>query len=112
MSEKIKFTEDELQTINTIQESYLNLQDTFGKLSVNRIRLEDQLEHLGITETEVRKQFQQNQMNEKNFINQIEAKYGDGSLDLTTGEFTSKNKEDGITTTYAEEPPENTDKTL
>ena len=112
MSESVKFSEDELNTINTLQESYLSLQDAFGKLSVNRIRLEQQLENLNATEEEIKKQFHQNQMNEKNFINQINAKYGDGSLDLTTGEFTPKNKQDGVTSTYVEEAPKKTDKTL
>jgi septal ring factor EnvC (AmiA/AmiB activator) len=100
MSNKIKFTEDEMQQINSLQQSYVNLQNTLGQLSVNRIRLEQQLNELDTTEDNIKSQFVKTQTDERNFVDQINKKYGDGNLDLTTGEFTPKPIE------------ENTDKTL
>ena len=39
-----KFTEEEMDKIKEIQSSYLGVQQAFGQLEVNRIRLEQQLD--------------------------------------------------------------------
>ena len=100
---EVKFTEEEMKQISTLQQSYVNLQNALGQLGVARIRLEQQLTELDVNEESVKTQFTENQTSEKNFVDQINKKYGDGNLDLTTGVFTPK---------PVEETAEKTDKTL
>ena len=103
MSEAVKFTEDEMKQINDLQQGYVNLQNALGQLGVSRIRLEQQFDDLDTTEENVRAQFVENQTKEREFVDTINKKYGDGNLDLTTGVFTPK---------PVEETAEKTDKTL
>ena len=104
MAEEVKFTEDEMKQINELQNGYVSLQNALGQLSVSRIRLEQQLNDLDTAEDNVRVQFVENQTKERDFVDGINKKYGDGNLDLTTGVFTPK--------PVVEEAPEKTDKTL
>ena len=103
MAEEVKFTEDEMKQINTLQQGYVNLQNALGQLGVNRIRLNQQFDDLDTAEDNVRNQFVENQTKEREFVDSINKKYGDGNLDLTSGVFTPKS---------TEETPEKTDKTL
>ena len=100
---EVKFTEEEMKQINVLQQGYVNLQNVLGQLGVNRIRLEQQLDDLDTAEDNVRVQFVENQTKERDFVDGINKKYGDGNLDLTTGVFTPK---------PVEETTEKTDKTL
>ena len=103
MAEGTKFTEEEMKQINTLQQGYVNLQNALGQLSVNRIRLNQQFDDLDTAEDDVKAQFVENQTKERDFVDSINKKYGDGNLDLTTGVFTPK---------PVEETTEKTDKTL
>ena len=87
MSEK-KFTEEELKQVNTLQGTYLNLQNALGQISIGRIRVEQQLDDFDKAEDNVRKEFAETQQTEKDFIEKINKKYGDGYLDISTGVFT------------------------
>ena len=89
MSEK-KFTEEELKQVNTLQGTYLNLQNALGQISIGRIRVEQQLDDFDKAEDNVRKEFAETQQTEKDFIENINKKYGDGNLDISTGVFTPK----------------------
>ena len=103
MAEDVKFTEEEMTQINELQQTYLNLQNTMGQLGVARIRLDQQCTDLETSEDTIRTQFTENQTKERNFVDSINKKYGDGNLDLSTGVFTPK---------PTEETTEKTDKTL
>ena len=94
MADAVKFTEDEMKEINTLQQTYLGLQNRLGQLSVARIRLEQQLNDLDSTEDNASVQFVENQTKERDFVDKITKKYGDGNLDLTSGVFTPKPVED------------------
>ena len=96
----VKFSEEEMKQINELQGTYLNLQNTLGQMSVQRMRLEQQFENLDVAEENVRTSFVDTQKKERDFVDQINKKYGDGNLDLTSGVFTPKPAE------------ETTDKTL
>ena len=99
MADAVKFTEDEMKQINTLQQGYVNLQNALGQLGVNRIRLEQQLDDLDAAEDNARVQFVENQTKERDFVDGINKKYGDGNLDLTTGVFTPKTVEETTETT-------------
>ena len=89
MSEEVKFTEEEMNSVNEFQKSYIDIQQSLGQLSITRIRLEQQLNLMDNSENELRDKFIETQTNEKQFIDKITEKYGDGTLDPETGVFTS-----------------------
>ena len=83
-----KFTQKEMDKIKEVQSSYLGVQQAFGQLEVNRIRLEQQLDATQQASVELRDKFTETQQNEQKFIEELNTKYGDGSLDLESGTFT------------------------
>jgi hypothetical protein len=89
MADETKFTEEELKQVKEIQDSYFDIQNKFGQLSLAKLRAEQQLEGLGNSEDELNKEFIKIQTNEKTFLDGITEKYGEGSLDPETGVFTS-----------------------
>ena len=93
MPEEVKFTEEEMKEIQTLQQSYLNMQNALGQISVARIRLQQQSDSYDKSESKIREDFITAQNNEKEFIEKINKKYGDGNLDITTGVFTPKEVE-------------------
>ena len=93
-NKEVKFTEDEMKEINTLQQIYVSIQNNLGQLNLNRIRLEQQLDNMDETEENIRNQFVETQQKEKAFVDSINKKYGDGNLDLTSGVFTPKPAEE------------------
>ena len=83
-----KFSQEEMDRIKEIQSSYLGVQQAFGQLEVNRIRLEQQLDSTQKASSDLRNKFSEVQGNEQKFIEELNTKYGDGSLDLESGTFT------------------------
>ena len=83
-----------MKQINTLQQGYVSLQNVLGQLGISRIRLEQQLDDLDTSEDSVRAQFVENQTKERDFVDGINKKYGDGNLDLTSGVFTPKPAEE------------------
>ena len=81
LEEKNKFTEDELKQVQTIQQSYANVQNQFGQLKLAQIRLDEQ-------EVELEDALKQIQSDEKKFLDGITDKYGQGTLNPETGVFT------------------------
>ena len=94
MADAVKFTEEEMKQINTLQQGYVNIQNALGQLSFSRIRLNQQFDDLDVSEENVRTQFVENQTKERDFVDTINKKYGDGNLDLTSGVFTPKPAEE------------------
>ena len=83
-----KFSQEEMDKIKEIQSSYVGVQQAFGQLEVNRIRLEQQLDSTQQASVDLREKFSEVQDNEQKFIEELNKKYGDGSLDLESGTFT------------------------
>ena len=88
MSQEVKFTEEEMTTVKKIQQDYLETQQTLGQLAVTKVRLEQQLDTLTQHKSKTIKKFNDTQTLESKFIDGVISKYGDGSLDPTTGVFT------------------------
>jgi len=86
-----KFTEEEMGSLKEIQESYFNVQTEYGKLELTRIRLEQQLDGLDNTDDNLKEKFIQTQTTEKEFLDGITKKYGEGTLDQDSGIFTPNN---------------------
>ena len=100
MAEEVKFSQEEMSQLTELQQTYATIQNTFGQLSVNRIRLEQELSSLDEADDRLKSDFAANQQKEREFVDTISKKYGDGNLDLNTGVFTPRPVE------------ETTDKTL
>ena len=83
-----KFSQEEMDKIKEIQSSYVGFHQAFGQLEVNRIRLEQQLDATQQASSDLRKKFSDVQGDEQKFIEELNTKYGDGSLDLESGTFT------------------------
>ena len=83
MSEEVKFTDDELKEVKSLQKSYLDIQNEFGQISLAKIRLKRQAE-------EVSKKLSEVEDTEKAFLDSITAKYGRGTLNPETGVFTAQ----------------------
>ena len=88
---EVKFTEEEMKSLRGIQESYFNVQNEYGKLELARIRLEQQLDGLDGTDNSLRDKFFEIQTTEKEFLDGITKKYGEGTLDQESGIFTPNN---------------------
>ena len=83
-----KFSEEELKTIKEIQEEYIKLQTQFGRIRVAKIRLEEQMEALQQSSENSEKSFKDLQEKERKFLKELTTKYGEGTLNPETGEFT------------------------
>ena len=90
MEDSTKFTEEEMKTVKQIQKNYVDVQHKLGQLSVAEIRLNQQLDALNISRSELNDSFMKTQKEEKDFIKTVTEKYGDGVLNPETGEYNSK----------------------
>ena len=88
MADEIKFTEDELKSLNELRETYGKVQADFGALKVRRLVLEQQSEELDNAEEAVHKAYTDNQETERKLVEELNEKYGPGSLNPETGVFT------------------------
>ena len=93
MSEK-KFTEEEMKKLRSIQQTYFEIQNSFGKVKIARMNLNTQIDDLDKFEENLMEKFSSNRKDETNFVDDITKKYGDGNLNLETGTFipSSENK--------------------
>ena len=87
MAEEVKFTKEELDSIQEIQNTYIGIQNAFGRLGVSRIRLDQDSLNLDNAENDLRQRYEDTQNKERDFVDGITKKYGDGQLNLDTGTF-------------------------
>ena len=85
---EMKFSEDELQALQDLQNNYQEKQMVLGQLSVQRILLNQQSEALEARMTEVEQEYQTVQQEERELVAKLNEKYGPGQLDPATGVFT------------------------
>ena len=88
MAEETKFTKEEMDTISKIQETYLEIQQKLGQVSLSKLKLEQQAEAIDKMEEELLENFKKTQKEEKDFVDNVTKKYGDGTLDPESGIFT------------------------
>ena len=91
---EVKFTKDEMSKLTELQQTYAAVQNTLGQLSVSRIRVSQELGSLDEAESKLRNDFVETQQKERDFVQEINNKYGDGNLDLNTGVFTPRPAEE------------------
>jgi predicted nuclease with TOPRIM domain len=87
MPKEVKFNEEELKKIQNIQNEYTIVQNTFGQLTMAKLRLESQMDSLIQSEDDNRQKLEKLQEDEKKFLDGITDKYGQGTLNPETGVF-------------------------
>ena len=87
-SSEMKFTEEELQSLQDLQNDYQEKQVNLGQLSVQRILLNQQLEALEARQVELESEYEGVQQQERDIVQKLNEKYGPGQLDPQTGVFT------------------------
>ena len=81
MADEIKFTDDELKSIEELRSEYVNITNRFGQIALTRYNVEKQ-------EEQAEADFEQIRAKEQKVLNDITEKYGPGTLDPNTGVFT------------------------
>ncbi len=92
MSEGVKFSDEEIKEISKLQKSYIEVQNQFGQIAIAKLNLQTQANELNKVENEYRDKFVETQHTEKELVDKLTEKYGEGSLDPTTGVFTPVSK--------------------
>ena len=84
-----KFTDAELASIKDLQVKYAQTTDGFGRLKVQKMILMQQLDQLEEAEVRLENDYSNLQKSEQELVQTLNDKYGPGSLDINTGEFTT-----------------------
>ena len=90
-SSDVKFTDDELKSLQDLQTNYQEKQVALGQLSVQRILVNQQMEGLEMRQDELETEYTAVQQEERDLVQGLNEKYGPGQLDPQTGVFTSTN---------------------
>jgi len=87
MSE-VKFTEEELQSLQELSTKSNGITNRFGQLAIAKINLEKQSEAVEEEEFKLHEELEALKKEEQETLQSITDKYGPGSLDPQTGVFT------------------------
>ena len=88
MADEIKFTDEELKSLQDLSQSYQNIQASFGQLKVQKILNQQQADALEEAEVKMDADYKDIQDKERELVQQLNEKYGPGQLDPQTGVFT------------------------
>jgi len=88
MAKEIKFSDEELQSLNELSQGYQNIQAAFGQMKVQHILAEQQISSLEEAEVQMESDYSDLQEKERELVAQLNEKYGPGSLDPQSGVFT------------------------
>ena len=89
MAKEVKFTDDELKQLQGLQTSYQEKQLQFGQLKVQKMLLQQQSDALEEAGVKLEEDYKGVQETERGIVQQLNEKYGPGSLNPETGMFTS-----------------------
>jgi len=87
-SKDTKFSEEELKSLQDLQNSYQQKQLQFGQLEVQRLLVSQQLDALDNAKTKLEVDYGEVQDTERKLVADLNKKYGPGNLDPATGVFT------------------------
>jgi len=80
MADAIKFTEDELKSLQELQGTYQQITLALGQLSVSKYALEER-------EDSLKQALLDTKTKENELAKELTEKYGKGTLNIETGEF-------------------------
>ena len=87
MSDVIKFTEQEMQEIATLQAKYQQKIFELGEVQLQEIDLEQTKNSLVEKKNGLLDKWREIQKEEESLLNKLASKYGNGSLNLKDGTF-------------------------
>jgi stress response protein YsnF len=82
--EQVFLTKEEIEKLKVIQDNEANLITQFGQL-------EYQIQSLNLQKENLKNNITKLQTESSNFGKELQDKYGEGTIDVTTGEFTKSN---------------------
>ena len=91
--QETKFTEDELKSLQDLQNAYQGKQLQFGQLRVQRLLVQQQLDSIDDAEAKLEVEYGEVQETERALVKSLNDKYGPGNLDPATGVFTPSPQE-------------------
>ena len=91
MAEAIKFTEEEIQSINELRVEVSSVFTQLGQLQIEKQRRTQEIEGI---ESQLIQKHSELAQKERELFKGLNEKYGDGNFDPATGEFTPSPKEE------------------
>jgi predicted nuclease with TOPRIM domain len=87
-SKEVKFTKQEIDSLQQLRSDYANVELSLGKLEIARMQSEQQLDNIENNKLRLETQYTELQKTESQIVSELTEKYGVGNLDITTGKFT------------------------
>ena len=87
MTNTIKFTEQELTEIKTLQGKFQGKVFEFGQFRIERMRLLGLVKDLEVRESKAEEEFKSLQALETSLLESLTKKYGEGQLNMQDGTF-------------------------
>ena len=87
MSEKTKFTEEELTKITDLRDQTTRVTSELGQVQLQKSLISEELQQLEELAANILVQFKNLRAEETEFVGILNEKYGKGTVDITTGEF-------------------------
>jgi hypothetical protein len=84
----LKFTDEELESLQNLQNSYQEKQVALGQLTVQKLLANQQTEVIETRMVELEQEYMKVQQEERDIVAKLNEKYGPGQLDPQTGVFT------------------------
>jgi uncharacterized protein (DUF3084 family) len=88
MAKETKFTDEELKKIQEVQTGYQQKTALFGQISLQKFQVTRQLDSLQTAEKNLQQEIIQLETDERELVKELNQKYGAGTLNPQTGEFT------------------------
>lgn len=91
MTESQKFTTEELKQITDLRNGHAQKINEFGQVELELLLTKQRMDSLEQTKLDLRAQYISLQEQEKQLVADLNKKYGEGTVDLESGEFVPKN---------------------
>ena len=88
----IKFTQEELDSLSNLKNTYAQLELSLGKVEMARIQIDQRAEQIEGEKLSLETQLNELQKQERVLVESLNEKYGAGNLDPNTGVFTPNEK--------------------
>jgi hypothetical protein len=95
----IHLTEGEMETLKEVMDTYNQCSGAFGQVEVQKMNLAQQGESLEEQRSAIEEEWKANQSKEARFSSKLTTKYGPGSINPETGEYTPQPEQ-------AQQPPQ------
>ena len=95
----IHLTEGEMETLKEVMETYNQCSGALGQVEVQKMNLAQQGEALVEQRSAIEEEWKANQSKEARFSSKLTTKYGPGSINPETGEYTPQPEQ-------AQQPPQ------